>query len=121
MLSAVPRGGTRIHVGRTRSLSSEQAPAGRRHRRWRAPPAARGGSVPGLLALPTGVQANVSKLKSMAVLGLSLAALGAVAVSAQPDPSTMKEIAPGVFLPILNLVRAPLEHGTRPQRLPIAT
>jgi hypothetical protein len=84
--------------------------------------AARGGGfVPGLLALPTGVQANVSKLKSMAVLGLSLAALGAVAVSAQPDPSTMKEIAPGVFLPILNLVRAPLEHGTRPQRLPIAT
>ena len=41
----------------------------------------------------------------MALLALSLAALGAAV--AQPDPSTMKEIAPGVFLPILNLVRRP--------------
>ena len=67
----------------------------------------------------------------MALLALPLAVLGAVAVSAQPDPSTMKEIAPGVFLPILNLVHAlmlhacpmhcQLEHDQNPFKSPTAT
>lgn len=51
----------------------------------------------------------------MALLVLSLAVLGSGA--AIPDPSTMKEIAPGVFLPILNLVRA----GDSPQTHALAT
>ena len=41
----------------------------------------------------------------MALFALSLAAMGATTLGKLPDPSTMKEIAPGVFLPILNLVR----------------
>ena len=44
---------------------------------------------------------------------LSLLAV-ATATAAAPDPSRMKEIAPGVFLPILNLVRAEILTKTFP-------